>query len=53
MNHGLFISAKVIAKPPVLLERLSHARDVTVPKNSEASLEESAFLVIPAGILVR
>jgi len=51
MHHGLLVAAKIVAEPGVLLECLTYATDIAVAEDSEASLDESMFLTIAAGIL--
>ena len=52
MHHRLFIAAKVIAQPTILLQRLPDTGDIAMPKNSETSRNEAKFFSIARGILV-
>jgi len=52
MDHGLFIAKQVVPQSSVLLERLSYARNVSVPENSQASSEESELFSVSLGKLI-
>jgi len=52
MDHGLFVAKQVVPQSSVLLERLSYARDVSVPENSQASPEESKLFSVSFGKLI-
>ena len=52
MDHRLFVAKQLVPQPGVLLERLSYARNVSVPENSQASPEELELFSVSFGKLI-
>ena len=46
VDHRLLITAQVVGKVRILLERLTNARDVAVSEDAEAPGEESALVTV-------
>ena len=52
MHHRLFIPGLVIAKIGHLLEGLTDARHIPMPKNPKTAREKRLFLAIPLHLLI-
>ncbi len=52
MHHRLFVANQVVPQSRILLERLSDARNISMPENSEASCEELVLFSVPLGELI-
>jgi hypothetical protein len=52
VDHRLFVAAQHIAQPWILLQRLAHSRNVSMPEDTKARFEKARFLPISQRKLV-